>query len=64
MMVILYLFSAGFNLFVAGLCYFNLFIIWDKEKRFNHMIHILGIINILCVVLNCYNAITYLNLIN
>ena len=47
MMVIL----AGFNLFAAGLCYFNLFIIWDKEKQFNHIIHILGVINILCVIL-------------
>lgn len=61
MMAILYLFLAGFNLFAAGLCYFNLFI--NKEKQFNHMIHILGLINILCVILNSCNAIKYLNLI-
>jgi hypothetical protein len=64
MIVILYFFVAGFNLFAAGLCYFNLFVIWDKEKHFNHMIHILGVINILCVILNSCNAIKYLNLIS
>jgi hypothetical protein len=62
-MVILHLFLACLNLFAAGLCYFNLFIIWDKEKQFNHMIHILGVINILCVILNSCNAIKYFNLI-
>jgi hypothetical protein len=64
MMVILYLFLAGFNLFAAGLCYFNLFITWDKEKQFNHMIHILGVINILCMILNSSNAIKYFHLIS
>lgn len=59
MMVILYLFLAGFNLFAAGLCYFNLFIILDKEKHFNHIIHILGAINILFAILNSCNAIKY-----
>jgi hypothetical protein len=64
MMAILYLFLAGLNLFAAGLCYFNLFINKEKqEKQFNHMIHILGLINILCVILNSCNAIEYLNLI-
>jgi hypothetical protein len=56
-MVILHLFLAGFNLFAAGLCYFNLFIILDKEKHFNHIIHILGAINILCAILNSCKAV-------
>ena len=62
--LILYLFLACFNLLAAGLCYFNLFIILDKEKYFNHMINILGVINILCAIMNGCKAVVMIMILN
>lgn len=55
--LIVYVILVIFNAFAAGMCYYSLHKIWNREQKFDHVLHILALVNILCVILNSIKII-------
>ena len=58
--VILLLALALFNLFAAGLCYYNAAIKQIEENKFSFFWHLLGILNVACAIQNSIGALVLL----
>ena len=50
--LIVYVILVILNATAAGMCYYSLHKIWNREQKFDHVLHILALVNILCVILN------------
>ena len=50
--LIVYAILVILNATAAGMCYYSLHKIWNREQKFDHVLHILAIVNILFVILN------------
>lgn len=51
---------ALFNLFAAGLCYYNAAIKQIEENKFSFFWHLLGILNVACAIQNTVGALSLL----
>ena len=51
---------ALFNLFAAGLCYYNAAIKQIEENKFSFFWHLMGILNVACAIQNSIGAISLL----
>ena len=45
------------NAATSGMCYYSLHKIWNRDQKFDHVLHVLAIFNILCVILNSIRII-------
>ena len=50
--LIVYVILVILNATAAGMCYYNLHTIWNREQKFDHVLHIIALVNFLCVILN------------
>ena len=46
-----------FNATAACMCYYSLHKIWNRDQKFDHVLHVLALVNILCVILNSVRII-------
>jgi len=58
--VILLLALAMFNIFAAGLCYYNADIKRKEENKFSFFWHLMGILNVACAIQNSIGALALL----
>ena len=58
--VILLLALAMFNIFAAGLCYYNTDIKRKEENKFSFFWHLMGILNLACAIQNAIWALALL----
>lgn len=57
--LIVYVFLVILNATAACMCYYSLHKIWNREQKFDHVLHALALVNILCVI---WNSITIIEL--
>lgn len=55
--LIVYVFLVIISATAAGMCYYSLHKIWNREQKFDHVLHVLALVNILCVILNSIRII-------
>ena len=55
--LIVYVFLVIISTTAAGMCYYSLHKIWNREQKFDHLLHALALVNILCVILNLIRII-------